>query len=150
MKSEIFISKSPKKTMEIARIIFLKFQKLFKDRKNGLLFALVGPLGSGKTIFVQGMAKFLGIKDRIQSPTFLIMRKYNLKNKEFINFYHLDCYRIKKKDINLLNFKKIISEPKNIIVIEWAEKIKRFLPKNAIFISFKIINEKEREIKVKF
>jgi len=78
------------------------------------------------------------------------MRKYNLKNKEFINFYHLDCYRVEKKDINLLDFKKIISEPKNIIVIEWAEKIKRFLPKNAIFISFKIINEKEREIKVKF
>jgi len=117
MKSEIFISKSPKKTMEIARIIFLKFQKLFKDRKNGLLFALVGPLGSGKTIFVQGMAKFLGIKDRIQSPTFLIYKEKIKKiYKEIINLLKEKKVEKAKKQIPL--YYKIVDKAAKIGIIK--------------------------------
>jgi tRNA threonylcarbamoyladenosine biosynthesis protein TsaE len=94
------------------------------------------------TTFIKAFAKGLGIKKRLTSPTFVLMKNYR-------NFYHIDCYRIKSyKDILGLDFQEIISNPKNIILIEWAEKVKKILPKDVIWIKFKIISEKEREIKI--
>ncbi|MDP2934471.1 MAG: tRNA (adenosine(37)-N6)-threonylcarbamoyltransferase complex ATPase subunit type 1 TsaE, partial [bacterium] len=75
---------------------------------------------------------------RLTSPTFVLMKKYN-------NLYHLDCYRIKNsQDVLAMDFKEIISNPKNIVLIEWAEKIKRILPKNKIWIKFKILGKTQR------
>ena len=68
-----------------------------------------------------------------------------------MNFYHIDCYRIKKpEEILFLGFEEIISNPKNIVVIEWAEKVGEILPKESIILGFKIKGEKKREIKIKF
>ena len=115
--------------------------------KKALILALEGELGSGKTTFIQGFAKGLGIKRRILSPSFLILRLYSLKN---FNFYHLDCYRIKKtKEILDLGFKEIIKEKKVVVVIEWADKIYQILPKNIIEIKFKWLGENERKIIIK-
>ena len=67
--------------------------------------------------------------------------------KKYRNFYHIDCYRIKSyRDVGDLDFLEIISNPKNIIVIEWAEKIKRILPKNTIWLKFEIVSNNERKI----
>ena len=110
------------------------------DRKQALILALKGNLGSGKTTLTQGLAKALGIKKRITSPTFVIL-------KRFKNFYHIDCYRLRKpEEILELGFREIIANPKNIVVIEWPEKIKKLLPKQTIFLRFKFISEKQREI----
>lgn len=111
-----------------------------RSKKKAFVIGLEGELGGGKTTFLQGFAKGLGVKEKILSPTFVIMKKFN-------NFYHIDCYRIQKsKELLDLGFKEIISNPKNIIAVEWAEKIKEILPKDTLILSFEFIDEKTRKI----
>ena len=132
------------------------------DKRTGaLVIALYGNLGGGKTTFLQGFAKGLGIKENVLSPTFVIMKKFKPQKLSVLTnerpsksqdyyFYHFDCYRLNKaEDILELNFKEIISDPKNIVAIEWPEKIKKLLPKERIEIDFKFISENEREIIIK-
>lgn len=108
--------------------------------KQARVLGLTGNLGGGKTTFMQGFAKGLGIKDKILSPTFVIM-------KHFGNFYHIDCYRINKpEEILELGFEKIIASPKNIIAVEWPEKIKKFLPADTIYIDFEFVDDNTRKI----
>ena len=115
-----------------------------KKQKQALVIGLKGDLGGGKTTFVQGFAKGLGIKQKILSPTFVILKRFNIKRR---TFYHIDCYRIKSfKELISLGFREIVSDPKNIIIIEWAEKIKNILPKNTQWIEFSFIDENARAI----
>ena len=123
----------------------------FSLKKKAIVIALKGELGSGKTTFLQGFAKGLGIKDKILSPTFVILRKFQIPVSIFEYFYHIDCYRIKKpEELLTLGFKEIISDSKNIVAIEWAEKVNKLLPKESIILDFKFEKEKEREIAVKY
>lgn len=119
-----------------------------KPKEKGLVVGLIGELGGGKTTFLQGFAKSLGIKKKILSPTFVIMKKFKIPKREnFYWFYHIDCYRLQKpKELLDLGFKEIISNPKNIVAIEWAEKIKKTLPKDALILKFKFVDEKTRKI----
>lgn len=113
-------------------------QKLFK---HALVVTLKGNLGAGKTTFVQGFLRGLGIRKKITSPTFVLIKTYNLRpttNNKYKRVYHLDAYRIKSaKEISELGFKEIISNPKNIVLIEWPERISKILPKQKIQINFK-------------
>ncbi len=116
-------------------------------KKGAVVVGLSGDLGSGKTTFLQGFAEELGVKEKILSPTFVILKHFKIKNSIFSDFYHIDCYRIgKPEDILEVGFEKIILEDKNIIAIEWPEKIKKFLPKDFIRIKFKSINFNKRKI----
>jgi len=129
-------------------------KKILKEpaRRKAFVLALQGGLGGGKTTFLQGFAKGLGIKDRILSPTFVIMKRFSIKNKKsgFKNFYHLDCYRIKDyKDLLILDFKKIISDPFNIVAVEWAERVKKTLPSDSLFLKFEFINKTTRKLILK-
>jgi len=122
-----------------------------RKQKKAIVIGLVGELGGGKTSFLQGFAKGLGIKEKILSPTFVLMRSFPIvKSKRFKRFFHLDCYRLNNvKGILDLGFKEIISNPENIVAIEWAEKLKQILPKNTIWIKFDFIDEKTRKITLK-
>lgn len=122
-------------------------KKLLTIKRGPQILCLVGDLGGGKTTFLRGFAKGLRIRERILSPTFILMRRFRTKNLRFKNFYHLDCYRIKnKEEIFKLQLKKIMKEKKNIVAIEWAEKIKKVIPPNAIWIKFKILGRGKRKI----
>ena len=137
-----FFVKNQRETNRLAKILAQEIVKKSLKNKTALIIGLEGELGSGKTTFIKAFAKGLGIKKRLTSPTFVLMKNYR-------NFYHIDCYRIKNyKDILALDFKEIISNPKNIVIIEWAEKIKKILPKNIIWLKFKTISDKEKEIKI--
>ncbi|HSA83635.1 MAG TPA: tRNA (adenosine(37)-N6)-threonylcarbamoyltransferase complex ATPase subunit type 1 TsaE [Patescibacteria group bacterium] len=126
--------------------------------KGGDLVCLRGDLGSGKTTFVQGLAKGLGIEKKIISPTFIIMRIYDvgIKNPSksagrqearIKSFYHVDLYRIEsEKDVEGLGLIDIINDKENIVVIEWPEKIEDRLPKDRKNIFFTYIDENERNI----
>ncbi|MBU1179054.1 tRNA (adenosine(37)-N6)-threonylcarbamoyltransferase complex ATPase subunit type 1 TsaE [Patescibacteria group bacterium] len=104
------------------------------------VIALSGDLGAGKTVFVQGFAKALGIKDKITSPTFVILKKFK-------NLVHIDAYRIDNpKEILYLGWEELVNNPENIILVEWAEKVKKILPKNTIWIKFEHLDEKRRII----
>ena len=141
-----FLTKNEQDTRKLAKILAACLSevpiKLGRKREEVLVIGLEGKLGSGKTTFIKAFAKGLGIRRRLTSPTFVLMKKYK-------NLYHIDCYRIKSyKDILALDFQEIISNPKNIIIIEWAEKMRKILPKDTMWIKFKIISNKERKITI--
>lgn len=141
-----YISNNTSQTKRIGESLAKKiFNK--KKTKKAIVLALEGELGGGKTTFLQGFAKGLGIRQRILSPTFVILKKFEVPNQNFKFFYHIDCYRIKKeREILNLGFKKIISDPKNIIAVEWAGRIKNILPKESILIDFSFNNKDKRKI----
>ncbi len=128
-----------------------KIVKKVKPAKSGAtVFCLKGDLGAGKTTFLQGFGIGLKIKEKIQSPTFIIMNRYALKNNNFKNFFHFDCYRLEKpKEIINLDFKEIIADPDNLVAIEWSSKIQKFLPSQRTEVFFEIIDQEKRKITIK-
>ena len=86
---------------------------------------LSGDLGAGKTTFIQGLLKALGVRGRVVSPTFTLMRRLKLGNSKIKNVYHLDCYRLRsKEDLNLLGIPGIEKDNSNLILVEWPECVK--------------------------
>jgi tRNA threonylcarbamoyladenosine biosynthesis protein TsaE len=141
------ISKNTEDTEKIAK----EFIKNIKsDNKAATLIALSGELGAGKTTFTQALGKHLGIKNKINSPTFVIMKKYALKSNEHDFLFHLDAYRLKnEKELEKLGWVEIISNPKNLILIEWPENVKKAIPKKHISIKISHIKEGERKFEIK-
>lgn len=122
-------------------------EEFAKSLKKGDVVALFGGLGNGKTTFVQGLAKGLGIEKRIISPTFIIVRSYKINSDETL--YHVDLYRTRDiLDARSVGIDEIMSSD-SIVVIEWAEKIKEALPQKRFEIHFKYLNENDREIEFK-
>lgn len=134
-----FVTNNSKQTQELGEM-------LSRELQGGEVVCLTGELGGGKTTFTQGMLKGLEIDGPYTSPTFLIMKEYKTKTK---NIYHIDAYRIGKEDILNLGFEEIISNPKNIVIIEWADKVSDIIPKNSLWIDFEWVDENERKITVK-
>lgn len=96
--------------------------RLAKKINKGVI-ALTGELGAGKTTFVQGFAKGLKIKDKIISPTFVLIRQHKIPNSKKVLF-HIDLYRLDGRiNIKHLGIEEIINSD-NIVLIEWAEKLK--------------------------
>jgi tRNA threonylcarbamoyladenosine biosynthesis protein TsaE len=144
-----FISSSPSQTKKIGHDLAREILET-PSQKGAVVLGLRGDLGGGKTTFLQGFASGLKIKEKVLSPTFIIFRRTRIdKSAVFKNFFHFDCYRLKKaKDVVPLGFKKIITDPCNIVAIEWAERIGGALPARVIFIDFKFIDNKTRKIYV--
>lgn len=133
-----YLSNSEEETQDIATIIAGRF-------KSGVI-TLNGELGAGKTTFTQGFAKALGIKDKITSPTFVLIRQYQIPESKK-TLYHIDLYRLDNIiDLKSLGLNEIISNPDNIVLIEWAEKIEKSLPEKTVKISLQKITENERLI----
>lgn len=119
------------------------------------LICLYGDLGAGKTTFVQGLAKALGVKKRVISPTFVLIREYRIKllyPSPIIHYSlltHIDLYRVESdKDVQSLDLSELWSDPKNLVVIEWAEKIKSILPKKRIDVKFSYVSQDKRRIEI--
>ena len=130
-------------------------KKLFalENNSKATVVVLYGELGSGKTTFVQGFAKELGIKKRIISPTFIIVRKYRVRIKDkglmIKNFYHVDLYRANsEKDLEGLGLKEILEDPQNIVAIEWGEKLGSLLPKKRWDVRFEYLDKDKRKITI--
>ena len=134
-----YLTKSPGETKKLGEALARTLlRNRSKDRAT--VVGLRGDLGGGKTTFLQGFAKGLGIGSRILSPTFIIVRRTG-------HFYHIDCYRIQKpQELLSLGFKEIVSVPQNVIVMEWADRVRKIMPKSTIWIDFKFISKNERKI----
>ena len=141
MKLQFFTSNSSQ-TKEAGKLLAEEILKS-KPIRRAFVVGLVGDLGGGKTTFLQGFAKGLGIKQRVLSPTFIIMRRLN-------NFYHIDCYRIQRpQEILSLGFKKLIANSKNIIAVEWADRIRKIMPPDTVWVEFEFLGEKKRKIVIR-
>ena len=107
---------------------------------------LVGDVGAGKTTFVRGLAKGLGIKEPITSPSFTISKTYAIPGGG--NLVHYDFYRLPEPGLMREELEESISNPNNIVVVEWADSIADVLPEDHIKIYIDYLDENSREIKV--
>lgn len=133
----VITTTSAKQTQKVATLLASQVRGI--ETTHALVLALNGELGAGKTTFVQGFSRALGIKDRITSPTFVLMKIYKLAQKKFTfkHLVHIDCYRIDRSDELLhLGLDEILGDPDAIILIEWANRIKKILPSDAITLNF--------------
>lgn len=140
-----YLSKNLEDTSKIAA----DFVKNLKPAAEGAtVIGLYGELGSGKTTFMKFLAKSLGVEEEITSPTFVIMKKYELRNTSYDSLIHIDAYRIEKEEEMLvLGWKEMISDPQSLIFIEWPEKIEGLLPPH-IVVKFEHVGETERKISI--
>lgn len=120
-------------------------------REQATVLALLGDLGSGKTAFVKMLAKALGVEENVSSPTFIIEKFYTLPTNSlsgaFTQLIHIDAYRLEKpEELERLGWAGILANRRNLICIEWPEKVARLIPLSAQTLSFTLIDETTREI----
>ncbi len=141
------ISKSLNDTEKIAEDFVKKLS--FYTPEGALIIGLYGDLGSGKTTFAQDVAEIFGIDETVTSPTYVIEKIYPILHAKFKNLIHIDAYRLNSaKELIVLGWQNISSDPQNIILIEWPEKVSEILPENHVKINFRFISDTEREIEI--
>ncbi len=138
MSKHVFISNSPTATMHCG-------ENIGKMLSAGTVIALIGELGAGKTLFTRGLAKGLGVPERVvNSPTFVLVNEYSGRFPVF----HVDLYRLNSVDegleIGLLDYME--KAKSGIIVIEWAEKIPSLLPQKYLEVRFEVLSARKRRI----
>lgn len=143
-----FVSKSVEETKKIAADFVEQLNRRAPSAKATVV-GLYGELGSGKTTFMKYLAEGLGIEETIQSPTFVILKNYNLKSKIYKFLIHIDAYRIEKEAEMLnLGWEDMINDPKNLICIEWPERILGIMPPHIVLRFEHGERENERKIKI--
>ena len=120
--TEVFETYSPEETFEIA-------ERFGRKAGRGAVFALVGDLGAGKTVFSKGFAKGLGVTDTVVSPTFTILREYRSGR---LPLYHFDTYRIEEpEEMNEIGYREYFYGD-GVCLVEWADLIPELLPDHVI------------------
>ncbi len=126
MKKVFQVSELP----DIAEAI-LKDLKTSNDQAT--VIGLYGDLGAGKTTLTQEIARQLGITQNVISPTYVIMKSYALPatKYDFKKLIHIDAYRLKDaRELEVLGWQEIISDPKNLILVEWPERVEKSIPED--------------------
>ena len=135
-----FITNNVEETIKVA-------EDLANTLEPGQVIALAGNLGAGKTIFVKALAKSLGIKDTVTSPTFVLLKVYDLDFHGIKKFVHVDCYRLDEAenlaDIGLQDY---LANPVALIIIEWADKLHNLPTDNLIKVSIESTGGDQRKI----
>ncbi|MBP6945612.1 tRNA (adenosine(37)-N6)-threonylcarbamoyltransferase complex ATPase subunit type 1 TsaE [Patescibacteria group bacterium] len=103
-------------------------RRLVLEVKSGMILALSGPLGAGKTTFVQALAKELGVKEMPVSPTFSLVRTYKTKHLTLKKLVHVDAYRLDRaEDVRTLGLEELLEEEGMIMCLEWPEQVEAWL-----------------------
>ena len=122
----------------------MKFGSEYAEKiSRPAVIELVGDVGVGKTTFVRGLAKGLGVNEAVTSPSFMISKVYALPDGG--NLVHYDFYRLSEPGLMVDDLEESLSNPKNVVVIEWGESVKDILPKKHDRIEIKY-NEQGREV----
>lgn len=124
-----------------------------QERKDSAtIVALRGNLGAGKTTFVQALAKELGVRDLLQSPTYVLMKSYPIEFDRFTLLVHIDAYRLEKpEEFRTLKPETFLHNPQVLVLVEWPEKVEGALPEPDMTIEFSSegAEEGERYIEMK-
>lgn len=159
----VYISRSPLDTQNFAK-------EFAKNLKPGDAVALYGDLGAGKTTFIQGLAAGLDYKGKVTSPTFIIIRTYEISDRslralrplrglqrpltsdqqiKIKKLHHIDLYRVEgAQNLKTVGVEEFLRDSEAVAVIEWSEKIEKLLPKEAIKINIEVTGENQRKIRV--
>src|ERR1035437_10881724 len=119
------------KISEIAKELIKQACDIQSD--SATIIALSGDLGAGKTTLAQEVARILGIKENVISPTFVIMKRYGISDplSHYNDLVHIDAYRLKSSNELLhLGWSEISANPKNIILVEWPELVPECIPES--------------------
>ena len=138
------ISHSLPETEKIAGEWLTGIAKSHTESDEALVVGLSGHLGAGKTAFVKAVAKILGVKETVTSPTFVLMKIYEINTEVgplWKRLIHIDAYRLEKREeLEALDFERLVSDPHNLILIEWPENVGLTDFKDGAFLSFEIID----------
>ena len=127
--AQAFVEKLPQEVGEQAHVVGLK-----------------GNLGAGKTTFVQEVGKALGVEKQITSPTFVIAQNYKTTHPVFTNLIHIDAYRLEDETKDTIGFGEYMSDPHNLILVEWPLYIPSGFPMGAPLLEFEVVDEEHRKI----
>lgn len=123
-------------------MVLAKLQERQNDSREAAVLALHGDLGAGKTTFMQTLARELGVSDDVTSPTFVVMKQYDLIDQAWESLVHMDAYRLESTDeLGPLRFAELLEMPDTVIAIEWAEKIADALPPHTLHLTFTLEGE---------
>ncbi len=155
------VSKNIKENKQVAELFLGHIFKKRTQKTGATVVALSGELGAGKTSFTQAVARILGVKSKISSPTFVLIKKYPIaeqarygtgpiKNHQYKFLYHLDAYRLKnEKELLHLGWEEIVGNKDHLVFIEWPEMVSKIIPKKASRINIAHTKEGYREFVLK-
>ena len=116
-----------------------------KELKRGDVIAFTGGMGAGKTAFVRGLAKGLGVSGEVSSPTYAIVNEYQGNPA----LYHFDMYRVgSPEDLFTTGYYDYLDEGESILAVEWSENITDSLPEQTIYVNITPLSESERKIQI--
>ena len=147
-----YIIKNEKDMQNVVVEVLSKIKSSTSTFDSGVVLALNGDLGTGKTTFTKALAQQLCITEHITSPTFVIQKTYTIPPCETSNvsqtqLVHIDAYRLNGvQDTHAIDLKNTVHNPGNLVIIEWADLIKDTLPEHTIYIYFTYINDTTREV----
>jgi tRNA threonylcarbamoyladenosine biosynthesis protein TsaE len=125
------VSQGPEDTRAIAAKLAQRLVAAMSGT-TATIVALRGDLGAGKTTFTQGFANALGVKEQPKSPTFNLAKRYAIPGTEY-SLWHLDCYRLDShKDLAAMDMHAVFADPRNLVLIEWPERIGDGLPRDRV------------------
>jgi len=131
----------------------VRFASTLRKEKAATVVALSGELGSGKTTFVQAVARHFGVEESVTSPTFVLEKMYELPpdsargENKFSRLIHIDAYRVEDaSELIVIGWGKIARDPDNLILLEWPEHVSALIPDGASRIALTYIDENTRDI----
>lgn len=133
--------------VEAMRAYAADFVRTLNRGTQATVVALKGDLGAGKTTFVQGAAKALGVREQITSPTFVIEKIYPLTEQKFEQIVHIDAYRLKNAhELATLGWEEVLKNSSKLVFIEWPERVRELIPRTATTFTLRFIDEQTRGI----
>ena len=141
------ITHSAHETAELAESLARELSAAPAERGGATVVCLSGNLGAGKTVFAGGLLRALGAEGPFTSPTFTIVKEYDLPSGgRFRRAFHIDPYRVKAEDLLSLGWEEMIAERENFLVVEWPRRVRKILPADARWVYLVSIGEYEREV----
>ncbi len=154
-----YISRSPEATQEAAKLLVERILERSHIPGSATVISLSGELGAGKTVFVKGVARALGLTSEVTSPTYVIEKVYDLAHRDealvggnalpFDRLIHLDAYRLESpEELSAIGWHEILTDPKNLIFLEWPEMVDAVLPRRTIEVAITPQDDESRKIAI--
>lgn len=134
-----FISRSPDQTCRLGA-------RLGRYLRGGEIVALEGGLGSGKTVFAQGVGMGWGATTRLISPTYVLVRRHQ-RHQDDLLLYHIDLYRLNSvTEVDMLGLEEIMGDPNAVCLIEWPDRHPGLLPGEYLWVHLRMLDEYRRSL----